>query len=73
MKIFPTIIFSISVALLIIGIHQIMVNGIAESYWILSFATGFFLWFAFMKRNEKPGEEVYKKYKEIKDKKKPRK
>lgn len=62
MKLFPTIIFSLSVVLLIVGIHQTMTNGFAESYWLFSFATGMFLWFAYLKRNEKPGEEVAKKY-----------
>lgn len=69
MKLFPTIIFSLSIIFLIVGIHQIMVNGFTQSYWILSFSTVFFLWFAYMKRNEKPGEEVYKKYSEMRDKK----
>lgn len=71
MKLLSTIIFALSVALLIIGIHQIMTNGFANSYWIIMFSTGFFLWFAYLKRNEKPGEVMYEKYKKVtKNKKK---
>lgn len=35
MKLSDIIILSLAVAFLIIGIHQIMVNGFANSYWIL--------------------------------------
>ncbi|MFN0048510.1 MAG: hypothetical protein ACKVOU_05265 [Cytophagales bacterium] len=68
-KLFPTIIFAISVVLLIVGLHQTMLNGFAESYWVFSFATGFFLWFAYLKRNEKMGEEVAQKYEKMTGKK----
>lgn len=63
MKLLSTLIFSISVALLIIGFHQIMMHGFANSYWIIMFCTGFFLWFAYLKRNDNPGEKLYEKYK----------
>lgn len=69
MKLFPTILFSITVFLVIVGIHQTMTNGFAESYWIFSFATASFLWFAYTKRNEKPGEEIAKKYEKATGKK----
>lgn len=65
MKLLPSIVFALSVALLIIGLHQIMTNGFANSYWIIMFCTGFFLWFAYLKRNENPGEKVYEKYQKI--------
>ncbi len=68
-KLFPTIVFALSVVLLIIGIHQTMTTGFAESYWLFSFATGMFLWFAYLKRNEKPGEEVAEKYEKVMGKK----
>jgi len=69
MKLYPTLVFAISVVLLIVGLHQTMLNGFAESYWIFSFSTGFFLWFAYLKRNEKPGEDVAKKYEKATGKK----
>ncbi len=69
MKLFPTIIFAISAVLLIVGLHQTMLNGFTESYWIFSFATGFFLWFAYLKRNEKLGDKVAENYEKITGKK----
>ena len=35
MKLTDILILSLAVAILIIGIHQTMVNGFAKSYWIL--------------------------------------
>jgi len=35
MKLSTILILSLAVAFLIIGIHQVMVNGFAQSYWIL--------------------------------------
>lgn len=69
MKILTTIVFALSVALLVIAIHQIMIYGFANSYWILMLSTFAFLWFAYLKRNENPGEEVYEKYKILKSNK----
>lgn len=70
MKLLNSIVFALSVALLVIAIHQIMVYGFAKSYWILMLSTFTFLWFAYLKRNEKPGEEVFEKYQNLKKKKK---
>jgi hypothetical protein len=68
MKLFPTILFSLSIVLLIVGIHQVMVNGFSESYWIFSFSTTFFLWFAYLKRNENVGKEIAENYEKVKNK-----
>lgn len=69
MKTLPTIAFALSVVFLIVGLHQTMLNGFTESYWIFSFATGFFLWFAYLNRNEKMGEKVAEKYEKVTGKK----
>lgn len=62
MKLFSTIIFALSVVCLIVGIDQTMKSGFLNSYWIFSFATAFFLWFAYLKRNEKIGEKIAENY-----------
>lgn len=49
MKLLAIILFSFSVVLLIIGIHQIMVSGFAASYWIIMFATFSFLGYGYVK------------------------
>jgi hypothetical protein len=49
---------------LIIGIDQTMKEGFTASYWIFSFSAGFFLWFAYLKRNYDFGEKLAKKYSE---------
>ena len=58
MKIFAVILFAISVALLIIGLHQIMVNGFAESYWIIMFSTFCFFGYGYIKKNILSKEEI---------------
>lgn len=57
-----TILFSLSLVLLVIGIHQTMLNGFSESYWIFSFSAGAFLAFAYLKRNQNVGEQVAEQY-----------
>jgi len=50
MKLADVIILSLSVALLIIGIHQTMTSGIIDSYWILMLSTALLLFFKFRKK-----------------------
>ena len=49
MKLLAIILFSLSVVLLIIGIHQVMLNGFADSYWIFMFSTFTFLGYGYVK------------------------
>lgn len=43
---------SLAVGLLIIGIHQAMVYGITESYWVFMFAVCFLLLYRYFKKPE---------------------
>jgi general stress protein CsbA len=58
MKLFAIILFSFSVVLLIIGLHQIMLNGFSASYWIIMFAIFSFLGYGYVK-NYKLKEEDF--------------
>ena len=49
MKLLAIILFSLSVVLLIIGIHQVMLNGFADSYWIFMVSTFTFLGYGYLK------------------------
>ena len=46
------IFLSLAVATLIIGIHQAMVHGITESYWVFMFAVCFLLLYRYVKKPE---------------------
>ncbi len=52
-KLFDTILLSLMVVLLMIGIHQTMVNGFGNSYWIFMFLLGLFFLYNFRKVNNK--------------------
>jgi general stress protein CsbA len=58
MKLLAIILFSLSVVLLVIGIHQVMLHGFAESYWIFMFSTFSFLGYGYVK-NYKLKEEDF--------------
>ena len=51
MKLLDAIIFSIALALIVVGIHQTMVNGIGFSYSLFMFAVGLLFWFQ-LRRNQ---------------------
>lgn len=57
MKLLAIVLFSLSVVLLIIGIHQIMVSGFAASYWIIMFATFSFLGYGYIKNYKLKAED----------------
>ena len=59
MKLFDTIILSLCVGLFIIGVHQIMVNGWAVSYWILMLSVSLLILYRInrLKREEKEKQE----------------
>ena len=51
------ILLSLSVGTLIIGIHQAMVTGITESYWIFMFAVFFILAYRYFNNKDKEKED----------------
>jgi|GEM_PF-744178 len=59
MRLIEIILFSLSVALFIIGVHQIFTVGIAESYWIVMLSFLFFLIYKWKKEKALP-ESVQK-------------
>jgi hypothetical protein len=59
MRLVEIILFSLSVALFIIGVHQIFTVGMAESYWIVMLSFLFFLIYQWKKEKMLP-ESVQK-------------
>lgn len=51
MKLLDAIIFSVALALIVVGIHQTMVLGIGFSYSLFMFAVGLLFWFQ-LRRNK---------------------
>ena len=51
MKLLDAIIFSVALALIVVGIHQTMVSGIGFSYSLFMFAVGLLFWFQ-LRRNQ---------------------
>ena len=45
MKLAEVLILSLSLALIVVGIHQTMVHGIGSAYAIFMFAVGLLFWF----------------------------
>jgi len=50
MKIFETMLFAFTVVLFVIGIHQTMVNGFINSYFLFTFSVFCLLGYGFIKR-----------------------
>ena len=51
MKLLDALILSLSLAFIIVGIHQTLVNGIGSSYAIFMFAVALLFWFQ-LRRNQ---------------------
>jgi Flp pilus assembly protein TadB len=51
MKLLDAILFSVALALIVVGIHQTMVLGIGFSYSLFMFAVGLLFWFQ-LRRNK---------------------
>jgi hypothetical protein len=51
MKLLDVSIFSVALALIVVGIHQTMVRGIGFSYSLFMFALGLLFWFQ-LRRNK---------------------
>ena len=62
MKLTEVLILSLSLALIVIGIHQTLTQGIGASYAIFMFAVALLFWFQ-LRRNQKqnPPAEIPKK------------
>lgn len=52
MKIFDTVILSIAIGFLIIGIHQSFTVGFEASYWIFMITLALLLWFKIRRNKE---------------------
>jgi len=52
MKIFHSIIFFLSLAFLIIGVHQTFVNGFQSSYWLFMLCLILFFTYRLLAKNE---------------------
>ncbi len=52
MSLLNTIILTLSVVLLVIGIHQTMLYGLSASYWIFMFCVGLLLLYKYRKAND---------------------
>jgi hypothetical protein len=57
MKPFDTFLFCFAILFMLIGIHQAMMNGYANSYWLFMLASGSLLWYQIRKKNQKQEEE----------------
>jgi Flp pilus assembly protein TadB len=59
MKLTDILILSLSLALIIVGIHQTLVNGVGTSYAIVMFAVGLLFWFQLRRnKNQDTSKEV---------------
>jgi nicotinamide riboside transporter PnuC len=56
MKLFDTILFSLSAALLIIGVHQAILHGVQNSYFFFMMASSLFLWYTLRKKSSQQKE-----------------
>jgi len=71
MSLKSTILFSLSVVFLIIGLHQTFTNGIAASYFLFMFSILFLL--LFINRKKKESEEAQNLAKKISEQITPKK
>ncbi len=58
MKLLDTILFSIAILFMLIGIHQSMMVGFAPSYWLFMLALGFLMWYQIRKKNRKAEDSL---------------
>jgi hypothetical protein len=50
MKILDTILFCFSILMLMIGLHQSMMHGFANSYWMFMLSFGALMWYTSRKK-----------------------
>ncbi len=60
MSIFQSIIFFISLSLLIIGAHQTFTVGLYESYWLFMLSLALLFLYSILKKNKEKEEEEKK-------------
>lgn len=58
MRLIAIALFSLSVAFLVIAIHQVMVDGFAAGYWAVMISTVSFLGYGYLKKYRLPQDEV---------------
>ncbi len=68
MKIFNTVILSLAIGFLIIGIHQSLTVGFEASYWIFMISLSLILWFK-IRKNKKADSSIPDKKKTKKNQK----
>ena len=68
MKLLDAIIFSVALALIVVGIHQTMVLGIGFSYSLFMFAVGLLFWFQLRRNKARESGESQPKKPEKRDK-----
>jgi preprotein translocase subunit YajC len=68
MKLIDALILSLSLALIIVGIHQTLVNGIGSAYAIFMVAVALLFWFQ-LRRNQKQDSQIETPKKSMKPKK----
>lgn len=56
MKLLDAGLFSVAIALIVVGIHQTMLHGIGFSYSLFMFAAGLLFWFQ-LRRTKEQGNE----------------
>ncbi len=67
MKLLDTIIFSLAILFMLVGLHQGMTVSYAASYWLFMLAMGMLLWYQYRKKNRKKEEETAASSKEGKN------
>lgn len=72
MRLPDAIIFSLCVAVFIIGVYETMTVGIAYSYWLFMISVGLLLWYNQRRREGETTEEPELKKNKNKKKKSPR-
>ena len=58
MKLLDAILFSVALALLVVGVHQTMLNGIGFSYPIFMFAVGLLFWVQLRRNKARESNET---------------
>ncbi len=52
MKLFDTVLLSLGVAFIIIGMYEVMTAGLGSAYLFIMLSIGAFLWFTYRKRSQ---------------------
>ena len=73
MKLSDTIILSLCVALFIIGVHQVMVNGLGAAYWILMLSVSLLILYRMRRLKREAAEKEATSPNKKKGRAKPRK